>query len=137
MKRIGKHRFKSSRKLQAEQNFKANPARGQVDAVLSAGYSESTARARASEILADANAEIQQAFRARGFTGDSVAEGIIYLTNHNNRNIPAPTRLSALITGAKMLGYVEKQEEQTDNRPIQIIFPSNFKDALTKESAGD
>lgn len=149
MKKVGKRRQKkSARKLKAEQEYLARGGQGAEDAVLAAGYSPSYARARAHDVLADVNFEIQQAMRSLKYGAAQIARDTIALTQAEtvkwNSNMEEwdtfadnDIRLRAVRQAAEFIGFAPKREEAGDQRPVQIIFPANFGNLAVKVEAGD
>lgn len=117
--------------------------------LLAAGYSRATAKSNCHLFARKVNASVQAALRAQGHDEHSQAAKLIKLTEAklSRWNSAAEawdefednhTQLAATQEINKIFDeYPAPKDQPGNSQNIQIIFPVNFSDAMSKESAGD
>lgn len=116
---------------------------------ITAGYPESTAKSKSGSMAQVVRSELVVALRAQGCTPEFKARKIMQLLAAQmpkwNPGIEefeyfenADIQLRALQEVNRVEDeYPAPKEQGGNSQNIQIIFPGNFADAMSKESAGD
>lgn len=123
---------------------------------IAAGYSVATAKSNCHLLAREARVRTAEALEALGCDGFSQAGKLLQLreaktvkwnpSKSGTKKKPKggwdvfednDTQLRTTQEINKLQGAYPDPVEGAENRPIQIIFPKNFSDALSKESAGE